>query len=258
MNLRRWSLFILVLVLVWVWRQWPDGKLHVVFCDVGQGDGAVVILGSFQLLVDTGAYEDKMVKCLSDHMPFWDRKIEVVTLSHGDNDHVGAMLALQKRYQIGKVISVAKTNDTIRYSNLRFDILKGSETNTISVMQGGSLSNETSVVIKMVYGNLSVLFTGDMDSANELALVESGLLEKVDVLKVAHHGSKYSSSLDFLRVVSPKVAVVSVGSKNTYGHPNGDVLIRLESVGAKIMRTDRMGTVEIVSDGKVEKILREK
>src|SRR5258706_1097939 len=258
MNWKRWTAITLILGLFWVWRQWPDGKLHVVFCDVGQGDGAVVILGSFQLIVDTGAYEDKIAKCLSEHMPFWDRKIEVVTLSHSDKDHVGALPGLKKRFEMGKIVTVANTGDLIRYSNLSFDILKGSQTNTTAVMKGGSLSNEASIVIRMVYGGFSVLFTGDMDSANELALVDSGLLKKTEVLKVSHHGSKYSSAQEFLEVVRPKMAVISVGARNTYGHPNGDVLIRLETVGAKIMRTDKMGTVEVASDGKKTEVLREK
>jgi competence protein ComEC len=257
-NWKRWVVIIFILSLFWIWQQWPDNRLHVVFCDVGQGDGAVVILGSFQLVVDVGAYEDKMTKCLSEHIPFWDRKIEVVTLSHSDKDHVGALPGLKKRFEIEKLITTAKKNDAIRYGKLYFEILKGSDLSIESVSGSGTPSNEASIVVRMEYGSFSVLFTGDIGSESELALVDSGLLERIDVLKVAHHGSKYSSAKEFLEALRPKMAVISSGAKNTYGHPNGDVLIRLEMVETKILRTDKMGTVEIVSDGKTSEIRREK
>lgn len=233
-------------------------RVQVIFCDVGQGDGAIVILGAFQAIVDTGAYENKMVECLSKNMPFWDRTIEVVFLSHADKDHVGALGGIKKRYVIGKIIDKPHRGDIVRYGNLSFNILKGSEPVVETVMKGGSESNETSVVMRVVYGGFSSLFTGDIDTASELALVDSGVLRKTDVLKVSHHGSKYGSVKEFLEAVRPRLAVVSVGKKNNYGHPHGDTLIRLEMVGAKILRTDNMGMVSILSDGKTMEVFREK
>lgn len=247
-----------LLLMVWVWQEWPDPSLQVVFCDVGQGDGAIVILGSFQAVIDTGAYEERMVKCLSDNMPFWDRTIEIVFLSHADKDHVGALPGIQNRFEIGKIIEHPRRNEVIRYGKLYFDIIKGGEPVVGKVMAGGSESNEASVVMRVVYGNLSVLFTGDLDTDSELALVAMGVLKKTGVLKVSHHGSKYGSAKEFLEALSPKIAVISVGAKNNYGHPHGDTLMRLDAVGTKVLRTDQMGTVRLVSDGKKLEIFREK
>ena len=248
----------ILLSLIWVWQQWPDGKLHVVFCDVGQGDGTLVVLGSFQALVDTGPSEEKLFACLGKNMPFWDRRIDLVFLSHSDNDHVGALSGLEKRYIVGKVIDKPRSDDIFRYGNLVFDILKGSDPVVNSVMEGGSATNEQSVVMETLYDKFSVLFTGDIDISSELAMVDSGVLRLSSVLKVSHHGSKYGSSIEFLNKVRPALAVISVGTNNTYGHPNGDTLIRLDGVGAKLLRTDKMGTVSVVSDGVGMKVFSER
>ena len=249
MDLVSWfRVFCLIFFLgvLWTYKEIPDGRVHLYFCDVGQGDGAVISYKKFQAVIDVGAYEDKFLNCLERAMPFWDRKIELVILSHSDKDHVGAMGGILERFEVGKKIEKARYGDRYRYASLSFDIFKGSENNTLVPMSGSSESNESSIVVLLRAANFKVLFTGDIDMANELAMVTSGVLEKVDVLKVAHHGSKYSSSDEFLRSVEPKYAVVSVGKKNSYGHPNGDVLMRLDKVGAKVLRTDQLGTIEAV------------
>ena len=257
-NWKRWSGVVGILLVLWVWQQWPDGKLHVVFCDVGQGDASVIVLGSFQALVDTGANESRVTECLGRLIPFWDRQIEVVFLSHTDKDHVGALPGIKSLYMIGRIIDKPSTGDIVRYGSLDFDILKGSELVVEKVMASGSESNESSVVIRLVYGNLSVLYTGDIDTATELALSERSVLIKTDVLKVSHHGSKYGSAKEFLEKIMPKLAILSVGAKNSYGHPASDTLMRLEAVGAKTLRTDKSGTITLVTDGKERKVFTEK
>ncbi len=232
-----------------MWQQWPDDRVHLFFCDVGQGDGAVVVLGSFQAVIDTGAYEDRMVSCLSEAMPFWDRKIEIVFLSHSDKDHVGALQGVRRRYNVGKVIDGPKSGDLIRYGALSFDIVKGSEPVVDKMDVGGSETNERSVAIRLAYGKFSALFTGDLDLGSELALLGKGVLKRTDVLKVSHHGSKYGSGKEFLERVMPKWSVISVGAKNSYGHPSGDTLSRLDVVGTKILRTDKMSTIGLITDG---------
>ncbi|EKD79802.1 MAG: hypothetical protein ACD_40C00292G0001 [uncultured bacterium] len=257
MNWKRWGAITILFLMLWFWQQWPDGKLHIVFCDVGQGDASVIVLGSFQALVDTGADESKVAECLGRSIPFWDRKIEVIFLSHQDNDHVGALEGIKKRYIIGKIIDKPMPKDAVRYGNLRFDVLKGFEPVVDKVMEGGSISNESSVVMKLVYGDFSILYTGDIDTATELALSERSVLTKTDVLKVAHHGSKYGSAKEFLEKIMPKLAIVSVGAKNNYGHPASDTLMRLVAVGAKVMRTDKSGTISLVTDGAELKVFTE-
>ena len=115
-------------------------------------------------------------------------------------------------------------------------------------------SNDTCVVSKLIFGKNSFLFTGDISSAAEKEIVNSRENILSNVLKVAHHGSKYSTSDLFLQKVKPKIAVISVGAKNTYGHPTPETLQRLENSGIKIFRTDKDGDVKMVSDGKNIKI----
>lgn len=249
MNWRRWAIFIFLLLSLWIYFQWPDEKLHLVFCDVGQGDGAIVIRGNFQALIDTGPSVDKMDKCLSDHLPFWDRKIELVFISHPQKDHNDALKDLEKRYKIEQIVSKAIAGDIFRASNINFDILSAVEPNADPKVLGASNENENSIVLMVRYGEFKALFTGDTGEPTELALLGEGVLSKVDVLKVPHHGSKYSSSNIFLEALRPAVAVISVGAKNSYGHPTSDALMRLDHVGAKVLRTDQMGTVEVVADG---------
>lgn len=239
-----------ILGLVWLWQQWPDGKLRVVFCDVGQGDASLIVLGSFQALIDTGPNEQKLFACLGEKMPFWDRQIDLVFISHPQADHNGALKELVSRYKVGKVIEKAIDNDVYRYKDLYFDILLGGGLGAQTEGNGDGNENEDSMVVFLQYGDFSALFTADIGEKTELALLAKGVLRKTSVLKVPHHGSKYSSSISFLEKLRPEVAVISVGGKNSYGHPNGDTLMRLDRVRAKVFRTDTMGSVEIKSDGK--------
>lgn len=215
----------------------------MVFCDVGQGDASLIVLGSFQALIDTGPSEQKLFACLGKEMPFWDRQIDLVFISHPQVDHNGALKGLLSRYKVGKIIEKAIDNDVYRYKDLYFDVLLGGGL-------GDGNENEDSIVVFLQYFDFSALFTADIGEKTELALLTAGVLRKTSVLKVPHHGSKFSSSIAFLERLRPAVAVISVGAKNSYGHPNGDTLMRLDQVGAGIFRTDTMGSVEIKSDGK--------
>ncbi len=255
---KKWGILIVLLLTIWVWQEWPDGRLHVVFCDVGQGDGALIVLGAFQAVVDTGADKNKILSCLSRQMPFWDRQIELVFISHSDKDHSGALEEIKLRYKVGRVVDKPKKNDVIRYGMLAFDIIKGSELADGVVEVSGSETNNRSVVMRVVYGNFSALFTGDIDTESELALVSMGVLKKSKVIKVSHHGSKFGSTAEFLQSLRPELAIISVGEKNSYGHPNGDTLIRLDAVGAKTLRTDVRGMISLITDGKTTEIFCEK
>lgn len=260
MNWKRWGVIIVLLSLLWLWQQWPDGKLRVVFCDVGQGDAALVVLGSFQALVDTGPSEQKLFECLGNEIPFWDRDIDLVFISHPQADHNGALKGLKVKYQIGKVVEIARDNDIYRYKDLYFDILMGGKNETFTQSESGSekSENEEAQVILLKYFNFSVLFTADIGEKTELALMDTGVLKKLSVLKVPHHGSKFSSSISFLEKLRPMLAVVSVGAKNRYGHPHEDTLMRLEQVKSKIFRTDLSGSVEVVFDGSSTEVFTER
>jgi len=197
-----WRGLVLALILVtfWTWRQLPDNRLHLVFCDVGQGDASLIVKGSFQMLIDTGPSPTKILSCLGEHLPFWDRQIELVVTTHQEKDHNGGLAEVEKRYKV--VRSLGKElvlGDVFRYADLYFEILwpvRGEEI---------ASTNEGSVVGRLSYGRFKALFTADIGQESELALVQSGVLEKMILIKVPHHGSKYSSSQKFLEEIQNQV-----------------------------------------------------
>ena len=266
--------------LMWVGVQMPDKNLHVVFCDVGQGDATLVIKGNFQMVVDGGPNGEGLLSCLGNNLPFWDRKIEVVVNTHPQKDHLGGLDDLVERYKVEKLVIngvvgggedeerlrrlalingvgqvTPKNGDVIRYENLEFDILWPEERmgDVLAWVDSARTDlvgdvNVVSVVGVLRYGEFEVLLTGDIGFDEEESLLTNGSLIDVDVLKVAHHGSKYSSSDEFIRKIKPEVAVISVG-KNSFGHPTKETLNKLGGIGAKIFRTDLDGEVDMVSDG---------
>lgn len=271
----------------------PDKNLHLIFCDVGQGDAILIKKGFNQVLIDGGP-DERVLECLSDHLPFWDRTIEMVVLTHPQADHITGLISVLERYRVeyfvinnivndterfwrfrdvlineGVKIYNPKTGERVELAEMSFNVLwpkeelgsslvwKTSDTSDggpEELLRGEILGvasyhgdlNETSVVLRLSFGDFCALFIGD------IGLTAETYLDKVtpcQVLKVAHHGSKYSNSKEFLEQVQPDMAVISVG-KNRFGHPTEEVLKRLASAGAKILRTDQDGEIEIVSDGR--------
>ena len=277
---------ILLLTLTWaaIW-QLPDNRLHLVFCNVGQGDAILVIHGSNQVLIDGGPTGGEVLACLSDNLPFWDRQLEMVVLTHPDADHLTGLIDVIERYSVSQFVvnSLAKdtagfwqfreavlaegtpvfspqAGETIKFGDARFQVLWPQQRYGESLVWQPEISqekvlgaavgpqkeiNDTSIVLKLTFGHFDVLLPGDISTKIETQLS----LEKIEVLKVAHHGSKFSTDEAFLAKVKPELAVISVGH-NRFGHPTQEVLDRLTAVGAKILRTDQAGEIEIVSDGK--------
>ena len=236
----------------------PDDKLHLVVCDVGQGDAILVSYKTTQMLVDGGP-NSSVLKCLGDHMPFYDRRIEVVVLTHPQADHMNGLIDVLKRYTVLQFVKELVSNDTVGYRELMKLIAK---MNVVAVYSGDEIKlgkmkfdviwpergfeskelNETAIVGKLSFGDFDALLTSD---AGLIALPVSA-----DVLKVPHHGSKYGMTREWLEVVRPQLAIISVGKRNSYGHPTPEVLKLLSDQGIKMLRTDQDGTVEVVSDGK--------
>mgnify|MGYP006282111945 CR=1 FL=1 len=252
---------LLVGVLVLVAVQWPDGRLKVVFCDVGQGDSVLMSKGSMQVLVD-GGKGDRVLSCLGRQMPFWDRQIEVVINTHAEEDHMGGLGEVLERYRVEKVIVSglgggdswiaedsgvevyeAKKGDLIKVGEVEFEVLWPEKKE--GRVLGASSLNEQSLVLLASYGRFDWLLTGDIGVETEKSL--EGLVD-VEVLKVAHHGSKFSSSERFLEKVAAELAVIQVG-RNSFGHPTEQVIDRLKASGAKVMRNDIDGDIKVVSDG---------
>lgn len=269
----------LILMMNFLWSL-PDGKLHMFFCNVGQGDATYIRFPDGKDMLIDGGPNDSILMCLSKHMPFWDRTIDIVMLSHPEKDHMAGLVPVFNRYTIGAFIrsdidkgtdidravfalvrqkhiplKIVITGDHIRIGDTKLAIVWPSE-GEIAMKHGQSVLgattsvNEACVVAWLRYGNFDVLFPGDADSGVEGNYVGDALAdESVEVLKVPHHGSKSAMSSAFLDWLKPKVAVISVG-KNTYGHPSPEALQLLADHHAQVLRTDKDGDVEIVSDGK--------
>lgn len=264
-----------VVAVIWyaVWYAEAHQNLVVSFFDVGQGDAIFIESpGGNQILIDGGPSSAVLAK-LGRVMPFWDRSIDLVILTHAHADHVTGLVEVLKRYRVGMVLESGEEYSTPEYHEWRrliqeknipavialrgqaVRINKGVELDVLSPFEnnsGVSLKNphDANVSTKLIYGSTSVLLMGDAEKPIEYRLLlDTPQLLKSDILKVGHHGSKTSTTEEFLEAVAPKFAVISVGRKNRYGHPYQEVLDRLNAFGSRILRTDEDGDIAIVSDG---------
>jgi len=243
----------LVLAILFGVYVYKFSKPRLVFCDVGQGTGVLATMGEFQFVYDTGPKNGKFLSCLSRNMPFWDKCIEVVVISHWDSDHSGGLDEVDDYYKIDKLFS-SQNNEQYSYSR----ILALNDSLTTSWMEfwvvwtdEKSESNYGSVVAVLTIGELKSLLMGDVPIEVEEELLWSrvkrdmGLAEKlkdVDVILVGHHGSKNSTGKEWLEFIKPKEAVISVGD-NKFGHPSNEVLDRLTTAKVDVYRTDIEGDI---------------
>ena len=250
---------VLLGVLVIYWQSKDSSKL--VFCDVGQGDAMLIREGNWEMLLDVGGDDGKVMRCLERHVPFWDKTIELVIISHWDKDHCGGLIKLSRYYKINDLLAnrlpggeyeqysyskVLEVGDVVQAGKVRFDVISSS----IENVNDGGEENDSSLVGILYYGNNKILMMGDAGAEVEQKLVWRGMLKQIqhdggiDILKVSHHGSGTSTSNDLINMVRPKMAVISVG-KNSYGHPNMEVIKRLENFGVEVKRTDKSGDVVV-------------
>jgi len=242
--------------------------LKVVFLNIGQGDASFIETPSHkQILIDAGPNNIILSK-LGKFMPFYDRYIDVVMASHLDSDHIGGLIDVLKRYKVGVlIINMNSINKSLYLTELekiienkkiqKIDLFKNSEIlvepNLVFNILNPDINekqvsdNDGSLVVRLVFGKISFIFTSDISQNRERKLLAENLQVDSDVLKAAHHGSKNSSSDDFLAAVSPLISVISVGVNNKYGHPNLETLNRLKN--SEILRTDLDGDIEILSNG---------
>ena len=270
----------------------PDGKLHIVFCDVGQGDATYIQFpGGRDMLIDggPGGQTPKVLGCLARHMSIFDRTIDVVLLSHPEEDHMGGVQEIVRRYTIGTFVTsgqahtiagFAQVHTLLQEKHVLERIVGANETITIGSSQvsvlwppsqplsssqqtdvlGATHINDMSVVVKLSYGLFDVLFPGDIDSRMDGELTKQPLLETdgIEVLKVPHHGAKTSMTQGFYRWLrAVDLAVISVG-KNSFGHPDDTTIQALERIGATVQRTDTQGDIEVTSDGTTWGIVSQK
>ena len=252
----------------------PDNNLHVSFLDVGQGEAILIQKGSQQVLVDGGPSPQAIGLGLGKKMPFWDRTIELVVSTHPSADHVTGLVEVLNRYTVRQVLypDLAFESDiydewlrVVQEKDIKYTFAQaGQQVNLgdgvlIEVLnpQNPPLTDTESdvdnngAVLHLSMGEVSFLLTADMMWQGELELVTHRANLSSTILKVGHHGSNTSTTPEFLAVVNPQLAVISVGADNTYGHPTPEVMARLEDrLGSEsIYRTDKDDTIEFITDG---------
>ena len=240
-------------------------QLQVHFLDVGQADCALVRLGDTDILIDGGNVDDGSY-VVAYLQKLGVTELDLVVCSHAHEDHVGGLAAVLAVFPTAEIWSPTRTysskcfDDFLHYADQqRLDITIpqpghkaqwGDLTLTVlGPVESYADTNNTSLVLRLVYQSTSFLFTGDMEKDAELDLLDSGAAVRSDVLKVGHHGSDTSSGYRFLYEVQPKYAVISVGEGNSYGHPHEEPLSRFRDAGIPLYRTDRLGAILAESDG---------
>jgi len=267
------SCVVLALALL-AWRGLPDGRLHVHVLDVGQGDAIFIRTPSGrQVLIDGGPGPSLLLSRLGRCMPFWDRSLDLLVLTHPDGDHITGLVGVLERYRVEAVLTrevgcqeaicerwrqlLEDGEMTVHHgeAGLAIELEEGVTMAVLhpgAELMGGEDFNDNSLVTRLSYGQVSLLLTGDIEARAEERLLAGDADLRSTVLKVAHHGACTSSTAAFLEAVDPEVAVISVGEENDFGHPCDEVVARLEGVlgeDERLFRTDRDGTLEVVSDG---------
>ena len=240
-----------------------NDNLKVYFLDVGQADSILIENNNEYMLIDAGNNNDGQL-LVNYFKELNITKFKYIIGTHPHEDHIGGLDDIINNFNVEKiyipdVITTTKTFenvlDAIENNNLTYNIPKIDETMTVgkaklTVLYTGTDAsdlNNASIVLKMNYGNISFLFTGDTTEKTEKILVNKNI--KTDILKVAHHGSQYSSTDNFLDKANPSYAIISVGKNNTYNHPEEKTLSRLNQRNIKTYRTDKLGTILITSNG---------
>lgn len=272
------SLILLTGIGAYQYIYFHDEKLHVVFCDVGQGDAIFIRTPDHKYILVDGGPDKSVLNCLAGNMGFWERSIDLIILTHPHQDHFFGL-----NYVLDRLITLSF--DTERLSNntasfhelsskitrkkipqrnifqhdryeLGKDLFLTIESPSREFLQRSSPNGEigetgefASLIMKLTYKDFDLVLTGDAQTP-VLEEFASSNQKRIEVLQVPHHGSATGLSRESLEKIDPKIAVISVGEKNMYGHPKKEVLNMLEEKGVGILRTDRHGNVEIVSDGK--------
>jgi competence protein ComEC len=250
-----WILCIILLV-------YPSSKDGVFFLDVGQGDSILIQKGSFQILID-GGEDDSVLYELPKYMKYGDMKIEIVVLTHAHSDHLGGLFEIFERYEIGEVWV-----NTVEYDSDMYEYFLGLELSFKEVDEGSVYMiddwelkvlfasenvyeetdnlNNASVVLELITDGRSYLFMGDAEEEVEEYLIESDVLENIDVLKAGHHCSRTASSDAFLDIVNPEVAICSYGEGNSFGHPHEETLERFEERNIQMLSTAEEGNIWVL------------
>jgi len=249
----------------------PSVELKVHFIDVGQGDAILIDLDETEVLIDGGGRSLGVTAYLESHV---SGSLEVMIATHPHADHIGGLIEVLDDFDVkeiwlngdtstsntysdfmakvnaeGAEVSEARRGDTIVVDSLVFHVLH-------PIAPLVSDINDNSTVVMLSYGEIDFLFTGDATTESENSMIADGVLADIEILKVGHHGSRYSSSQAFLDIVGPEVAIYMAGANNRYGHPHEATISALEDIGAEVYGTDVCGTIIVVTDGNEYTLIR--
>ena len=239
-----------------------NGELEVHFIDVGQGDAALLICDGEAMLIDGGlsSASQRIFSYMQHHV----EALSYIIATHPDADHIGGISAALNAVPVEILYTPVMEYDSKAFNSMmKYAELQGTLVDvpcegdtfmlgmsTVTVLHcwpEAWSSNDMSIVVRVDYGETSFLFTGDAEKMSEYIMIDSDIPLEADVLKVAHHGSRFSSTQEFIDAVNPDYAVISCDQNNSYGHPHEETLARLSS--ATVLRTDQHGTVILRSDG---------
>lgn len=277
------SLLALSAIFFYQESKFNDDKLHLVFCDVGQGDGIYIRTPKGNDILIDGGPNDKVLNCLNNHMPFWNRDLELIILTHPHVDHLIGLISVLKKYKVLSFATSSSSSSNVYKELIRILKEKGltekilskgdkftsndgiilttqwpPSSKALAVLGSKTESfdqNDFSVVVLLSFGKLKVLLPGDVSSSIENKLTSS--ISSIDILKVSHHGSKTGTSKEFLEAIRPKLSVISVGKNNSYNLPASSTLELFKIFGLKTLRTDQDGEIEVVADGEVWEVREE-
>lgn len=265
------SLFIILGVFIYlnlaIYSQHRD-EFIIRFLDVGQGDSILITTPQKrQILIDTGKPKTSSV-LLSEYLPLYKKEIDYLILTHMDSDHTGDAMNILRRYKVNNLVLNPSYEDVTQYNEiLQTAYRNGTKTKLalsddsieidgvkilvlyplIENLEEQLKDNDLSISVKVTYNKFDIILTGDLAINGETKILEEWQGLEAEVLKLGHHGSKYSSSDDFLDLVNPQIAVVSAGAKNSYGHPDSDLIKRIEKQNRKIFDTRFNGTISLYS-----------
>lgn len=259
---------------MWIKSVVSSKQFVLVFCNVGQGDGILIRTPKTHVILIDGGPNDAILGCISSHVPFFKRDIDVMFLSHPHEDHEVGLISVAQRYLLRYFVTENLINTTstfkrlIEYANktgkpryvtkgerIRTDdgvvitVLGPSKEFLNTTSPGGVIAEKkefASLVLLVTYGSFKAVLTGD----SQVQELLSAPFLPIDVLQVPHHGSATGLSSEILRSFAPKLAVISVGKNNRYGHPNPNTLSLLKQYKLRVLRTDQNGEIVITSDGK--------
>ncbi|MDD5144975.1 MAG: ComEC/Rec2 family competence protein [Candidatus Pacebacteria bacterium] len=254
-----------------IFYYWQPRLLEITFFDVGQGDSIFIETPlKNQILIDGGP-DSCVLERLSKEIPFWDRSLDLMVLTHPDHDHMAGLIEVLKSYEVENILwnGIQKDSDEFRewqrlideeganmYVGWAGQRIKEGEffleiISPLENMEGKEAdANNNSLVIKAGFRENDFLFAADISKPQERKIIERGTDVEADILKVAHHGSKISNGEEFLEKITPRMAVISCGKDNSYGHPHQETLDILKKYDIDILRTDLLGSIKIKANGK--------